>query len=486
MSAPSRPSIARQKTPRPSPDQASQPGATPASLSSDLAALVQVIQRTAGNQAVNRLIQRYGAQPTEWLRRAGGPGSVAPAARPITNAPGTRLQRQDDDEDDAGAPTDSQQGSGTVTIPEVTIVGNPNDGGDDGQQPTGQPAGDGTVTIPEVTIVGDPNTADSSSPDGTDGSPAAAGVAGALLGATGAPGAEPIPPEGMPGGPVDMPPIPGETPINPNFGAPGTYAPPNVAPGAAPSVAPEVAAEGAEVAPEVAAGAGLGAAGVGVAAAGFGVGLVGPFAVGYAVEHSEELNQQADPDEVSPPGGAPPQSEAGADGGAGPVQLPSGQPSTPAVDPDTGQPVSDPTDPNAAPATDPSAPGTAQLPGQPDNGPAQAAGSTSIVQGPPPPGPTAIANKIPSATPGAPVQIGTVTKQTVVIDGQTYVGGDTFKNLGTPLPAQTPAGGAITYQEYDVNPYQPGVNRGSERVVVGSDGHMYYTNDHYNTFFVVR
>jgi guanyl-specific ribonuclease Sa len=70
----------------------------------------------------------------------------------------------------------------------------------------------------------------------------------------------------------------------------------------------------------------------------------------------------------------------------------------------------------------------------------------------------------------------------VQINGQTFVGGDTFKNLGTPLPAQSSNGTPITYQEYDVNPYQPGVNRGGERIVVGSDGSKYYTDDHYSTF----
>ena len=38
------------------------------------------------------------------------------------------------------------------------------------------------------------------------------------------------------------------------------------------------------------------------------------------------------------------------------------------------------------------------------------------------------------------------------------------------------------HQEFDVNPYQRGVNRGAERLVVGSDGRAYYTSDHYRTF----
>jgi hypothetical protein len=42
-------------------------------------------------------------------------------------------------------------------------------------------------------------------------------------------------------------------------------------------------------------------------------------------------------------------------------------------------------------------------------------------------------------------------------------------------------GNAIAWSS-DVNPYQSGVNRGGERIVRGSDGSAYYTNDHYRTF----
>ncbi len=42
-------------------------------------------------------------------------------------------------------------------------------------------------------------------------------------------------------------------------------------------------------------------------------------------------------------------------------------------------------------------------------------------------------------------------------------------------------GNPISYKEYDVNPYQKGVNRGTERVVIGN-GKAYYTNDHYINF----
>ncbi|NJO81439.1 MAG: hypothetical protein HC828_00890 [Blastochloris sp.] len=67
-----------------------------------------------------------------------------------------------------------------------------------------------------------------------------------------------------------------------------------------------------------------------------------------------------------------------------------------------------------------------------------------------------------------------------------YQGGRAFRNDGRGggevLPQIDSAGNSITYKEYDVNPYQRGVNRGAERIVVGSDGKSYYTSDHYSTF----
>ena len=47
-------------------------------------------------------------------------------------------------------------------------------------------------------------------------------------------------------------------------------------------------------------------------------------------------------------------------------------------------------------------------------------------------------------------------------------------------------GNPITYKEYDVNPQQTGVNRGTERIVIGSDGKAYYTDDHYHTFTPIK
>lgn len=67
-----------------------------------------------------------------------------------------------------------------------------------------------------------------------------------------------------------------------------------------------------------------------------------------------------------------------------------------------------------------------------------------------------------------------------------YAGNRTYGNDHGPpdmlLPTLTETGAAITYKEYDIKQYQPGVNRGSQRFVKGSDGRYYYTADHYQTF----
>lgn len=71
-----------------------------------------------------------------------------------------------------------------------------------------------------------------------------------------------------------------------------------------------------------------------------------------------------------------------------------------------------------------------------------------------------------------------------------YKGGGSFPNDGRGggqvLPKADSNGNPINYKEYDVNPYQKGVNRGSERVVIGSDSKAYYTNDHYKTFTQIQ
>ena len=71
-----------------------------------------------------------------------------------------------------------------------------------------------------------------------------------------------------------------------------------------------------------------------------------------------------------------------------------------------------------------------------------------------------------------------------------YKGGRTFSNDGREggqvLPQRDASGNPITYKEYDVNPNIQGQNRGSERVIIGSNGKSYYTNTHYSTFTEIK
>ncbi|HET6326284.1 MAG TPA: M48 family metalloprotease [Planctomycetaceae bacterium] len=71
-----------------------------------------------------------------------------------------------------------------------------------------------------------------------------------------------------------------------------------------------------------------------------------------------------------------------------------------------------------------------------------------------------------------------------------YEGGRTFLNLGKggdqSLPNFDSNSKTIKYREWDVNPHVEGRNRGTERLVTGSDGRAYYTSDHYRTFIRVR
>jgi len=45
-----------------------------------------------------------------------------------------------------------------------------------------------------------------------------------------------------------------------------------------------------------------------------------------------------------------------------------------------------------------------------------------------------------------------------------------------------PRGRQSPTKEYDRYPYTPGVRRGPDRIVIGSDGSRYFTSDHYETF----
>ena len=71
-----------------------------------------------------------------------------------------------------------------------------------------------------------------------------------------------------------------------------------------------------------------------------------------------------------------------------------------------------------------------------------------------------------------------------------YRGGRRYINDGRDggqvLPKKDTGGNSISYKEYDVNPYEKGVNRGAERIVQGSTGRSYYTSDHYQTFTEIK
>lgn len=61
-----------------------------------------------------------------------------------------------------------------------------------------------------------------------------------------------------------------------------------------------------------------------------------------------------------------------------------------------------------------------------------------------------------------------------------YKGGKTYKNNPVETSQKLPQG--INYKEYDIYPKVPGKNRGAERLVIGDDGTVWYTSDHYKTF----
>jgi len=73
------------------------------------------------------------------------------------------------------------------------------------------------------------------------------------------------------------------------------------------------------------------------------------------------------------------------------------------------------------------------------------------------------------------VQVGKKKLNGFQIGNNQYVGDRPYKNRSGDLPS------GVTYMEYDIYPYT-GKNRGSDRIVIGSDGKIYYTNDHYTDF----
>jgi hypothetical protein len=99
-----------------------------------------------------------------------------------------------------------------------------------------------------------------------------------------------------------------------------------------------------------------------------------------------------------------------------------------------------------------------------------------------PPDVVYLADQIPSAPVGPPVTIGKTTKKTFFINGRQFVGGDEFENKFNDLPTFGSSGSPITLNEYDRHPYTPVMPRGTERIVIGTDGSRYFTDDHYKTF----
>ncbi|MFR3730676.1 ribonuclease domain-containing protein [Lacrimispora sp.] len=61
-----------------------------------------------------------------------------------------------------------------------------------------------------------------------------------------------------------------------------------------------------------------------------------------------------------------------------------------------------------------------------------------------------------------------------------YKGEEIYQNMPKEGAQKLPEG--INYKEYDINPYVKGQNRGTERIIVGNDGSVWYTNNHYDTF----
>ncbi len=57
---------------------------------------------------------------------------------------------------------------------------------------------------------------------------------------------------------------------------------------------------------------------------------------------------------------------------------------------------------------------------------------------------------------------------------------------GIKLPEKDASGNAIVYREFDVNSKISGMGRDSERFVMGSNGAIYYTGDHFKTFLRVE
>jgi guanyl-specific ribonuclease Sa len=67
-----------------------------------------------------------------------------------------------------------------------------------------------------------------------------------------------------------------------------------------------------------------------------------------------------------------------------------------------------------------------------------------------------------------------------------YEGGRVFSNREELLPREDNNGKPVLYHEWDVNPKIAGQNRGTERIITGTDGRAWYTNDHYRSFREIK
>ncbi len=71
-------------------------------------------------------------------------------------------------------------------------------------------------------------------------------------------------------------------------------------------------------------------------------------------------------------------------------------------------------------------------------------------------------------------------------DNKNNKSGKTWQNREKRLPSFDKDNNPITYKEFDVNNTPPNLKRDSERFVRGSDGSVYYTDDHYKTFKKIK
>ena len=95
-----------------------------------------------------------------------------------------------------------------------------------------------------------------------------------------------------------------------------------------------------------------------------------------------------------------------------------------------------------------------------------------------------------SATPTVPTKaynvLGQIEKNNFKSAPQGYKGGGIWKN--DPINGKTllPEKGAGYYKEWDINPKNQGIGRGTERMVTGQGGEAWYTPDHYKTFIKIK